>query len=197
MLIYYQMCSVAHLRAVSQVLMHLTHWGRVTHIENCFELLRNYRNSAKYVLWSVALLTISAITFYVRNEYKIKPLQQDHKHVLLKTNPISLSIQGYQVKAPGMGVLWILLSNPVSCQVNVKVSVLWLINLSDIIYKVCFCTFIFMSLECIKAIINLHYHEISNTRCTKSQNLNISHLILQFSLRNRLKPLLSQEWRCS
>ena len=32
------------------------------------------------------------------------------------------------------------------------------------------------------------YHKISNTRCTKSPNLNVSCLILQFSLCNLLKP---------
>ena len=32
------------------------------------------------------------------------------------------------------------------------------------------------------------YREISNTRWTKSQNLNVSHLILQLSLPSQLKP---------
>ena len=32
------------------------------------------------------------------------------------------------------------------------------------------------------------YHKVSNIRCTKSQNLNVSHLGLQLSLRNILNP---------
>ena len=32
------------------------------------------------------------------------------------------------------------------------------------------------------------YHQTSNIRCTKSQNLNVSHLILQLSLPHLLKP---------
>ena len=34
----------------------------------------------------------------------------------------------------------------------------------------------------------IKYSQISNIRCTKSQNLNVSCLILQLSLRNPLKP---------
>ena len=34
----------------------------------------------------------------------------------------------------------------------------------------------------------MYYHKISNKRCTKSQNLNVSRLCLQLSLRNILKP---------
>ena len=39
-----------------------------------------------------------------------------------------------------------------------------------------------------------NYRKISNIRRTKSQHLNDSHLVLQFSL---LNPLLTREWRCS
>ena len=38
-----------------------------------------------------------------------------------------------------------------------------------------------------------NYHKISNIRRTKSQNLNVSHLFLQLSLRNILKPSIM--WR--
>ena len=37
------------------------------------------------------------------------------------------------------------------------------------------------------------YHQISNISSTKSQNLNVSHLVLQLSLCNILKP--GVEWR--
>ena len=41
------------------------------------------------------------------------------------------------------------------------------------------------------------YHQTSSSH-TKSQHLNVSHLILQLSLPNPLKPgVISQEWRCS
>ena len=33
-----------------------------------------------------------------------------------------------------------------------------------------------------------NYHQTLNIRCTKSQNLNVSHLILQLSFPNALKP---------
>ena len=54
-----------------------------------------------------------------------------------------------------------------------------------------FCTLTLPSTQC--------YCQISNTRCTKSQNLNISHLALQLLLPNLLKPgvVLSREWKCS
>ena len=39
--------------------------------------------------------------------------------------------------------------------------------------------------------------QISKLRCLKSKNLNVSHLILQASLRNLLKPGVSRKWRCS
>ena len=35
---------------------------------------------------------------------------------------------------------------------------------------------------------NLAYHQTSDIRCTKSQNLNVSHLVLHLSLPNLLKP---------
>ena len=35
---------------------------------------------------------------------------------------------------------------------------------------------------------NTSYHKICHARCTKSQNLNVSHLVLQLSLPNQLKP---------
>ena len=41
------------------------------------------------------------------------------------------------------------------------------------------------------------YHQISDMRRAKSPNLNVSRLILQLSLPNQLKPILSREWRCS
>ena len=37
-------------------------------------------------------------------------------------------------------------------------------------------------------IENTTYRQISNIRCTKSQNLNVSHLVLQLSLGIILKP---------
>ena len=40
------------------------------------------------------------------------------------------------------------------------------------------------------------YRKISNIRCTKSQNLNVSHFGLLLSLGNMLKQVLSGEWRC-
>ena len=43
---------------------------------------------------------------------------------------------------------------------------------------------------------NTNYRKISNIRFTKSQNFNVSHLSLKLSLRNILKPSLS-EGRCS
>ena len=33
-----------------------------------------------------------------------------------------------------------------------------------------------------------HYYKTSNIWCTKSQNLNVSHLVLQLSSPNPLKP---------
>ena len=40
--------------------------------------------------------------------------------------------------------------------------------------------------------------QISSIRCTKSQNLNVSRLVLQLSLCNLLKSqVVSREWRCS
>ena len=41
------------------------------------------------------------------------------------------------------------------------------------------------------------YRQFSNIRRTKYQNLNVSRLVLQLSLRNLLKPDVSGEWRCS
>ena len=34
----------------------------------------------------------------------------------------------------------------------------------------------------------MKYHQISNMNCTEPQNLNVSHLALQMSLCNLLKP---------
>ena len=48
-------------------------------------------------------------------------------------------------------------------------------------------------LSCTKPWISTIYRKFSNIRCTKSQNLNVSHLGLQLSLRNILKP--SVKWR--
>ena len=39
----------------------------------------------------------------------------------------------------------------------------------------------------------LKYSKVSNIRCTKCKNLNVSHLSLQLSLRNILKP--SVKWK--
>ena len=41
------------------------------------------------------------------------------------------------------------------------------------------------------------YCKISNIRCTKSQNLNGPHPVLQFSLLIHWSQWLSREWRCS
>ena len=43
----------------------------------------------------------------------------------------------------------------------------------------------------------LPHCEISNISRTKSQNLNVSRLVLQLSFCNLLKPVLRREWRCS
>ena len=49
--------------------------------------------------------------------------------------------------------------------------------------------------------VNEDYHKVSTKRCTKSQNLNVSHLVLQLSLPNPLKPgvefKMSANRRCS
>ena len=37
-------------------------------------------------------------------------------------------------------------------------------------------------------VLTENYRKISNIRCTKSQNLNDSHLVLTLSLPNPLKP---------
>ena len=37
------------------------------------------------------------------------------------------------------------------------------------------------------------YHQVSNIRCTKSQNLNVSRLVLQLLLLNPLEPGVKQE----
>ena len=43
-----------------------------------------------------------------------------------------------------------------------------------------------------------NYRKISHIRCTKSQHLNDSRLVLQLPLPNTLKPKgLNREWRCS
>ena len=47
------------------------------------------------------------------------------------------------------------------------------------------------------SIIKRQYRKVSNIRRAKSQNLSVSHLGLQLSLSNRLKPVFSGEWRCS
>ena len=44
---------------------------------------------------------------------------------------------------------------------------------------------------------NSNYHQISNIRRTESQNLNVSHLVLQLSLCKYWSQMLSREWRCS
>ena len=44
---------------------------------------------------------------------------------------------------------------------------------------------------------NITYRQISNIRHNKSQNMNVARLVLQLSLLNPLKRVLSWEWRCS
>ena len=41
------------------------------------------------------------------------------------------------------------------------------------------------------------YRQVSNIRCTKSQNLKDSRTVLWLSLPNPLKPDVSRKWRCS
>ena len=41
---------------------------------------------------------------------------------------------------------------------------------------------------CKNDFVNIAYREISNIRCIKSQNLNVSRLVLQLSLCNLFKP---------
>ena len=43
----------------------------------------------------------------------------------------------------------------------------------------------------------IFYRQLSHIRRTKSQNLNVFRLVLQLSLPNSLKLLLSREWRCN
>ena len=51
-------------------------------------------------------------------------------------------------------------------------------------------------LDLMKLRYSHKYRQISNKRRTKSQNLNVSHLVLQLSLPNLLKPCI-WEWKCS
>ena len=64
--------------------------------------------------------------------------------------------------------------------------------LEDVIYKVELWDTFQVSM-CYWPVLEENYRKVSNIRCTESQNLNVSHLGLQLSLRNILKP--SIKWR--
>ena len=51
-----------------------------------------------------------------------------------------------------------------------------------------FCAISFSRIELEQFPLPMEYRPISNISRTKSQNLNVSRLVLQLSLRNRLKP---------
>ena len=47
--------------------------------------------------------------------------------------------------------------------------------------------FLMIDILCITSEIAVSYRQISNIKHTKSQNLNVSHLVLQLSLPNPIK----------